>query len=71
MFSRAPAAGGRVIWNGIHFETWVIPAQAGIQSVDSLFPKSCRVDSRFRGNDWGLERSPNPNDTNTPFGVVS
>jgi hypothetical protein len=33
------------------FETPVIPAKAGIQSVDSAIPKVCQVDSRFRGND--------------------
>ena len=32
----------------------VIPAKAGIQSADSAFPKGCTVDSRFRGNDYGL-----------------
>jgi hypothetical protein len=40
-----------VIWDGIPFGTPVIPAKAGIQSVDRAFPKVCRVDSRFRGND--------------------
>ena len=34
----------------------VIPAKAGIQSDDSTFPKVCGVDSRFRGNDCGLQR---------------
>jgi hypothetical protein len=43
----------------------VIPAKAGIQSVDSVFPKVCRVDSRFRGNDRRLEWIPIPNDTGT------
>ena len=33
------------------FEGPVIPAKAGIQSVDSASPKVCEVDSRFRGND--------------------
>jgi hypothetical protein len=36
---------------GIAFQTPVIPAKAGIQSVGSAFPKICGVDSRFRGND--------------------
>jgi len=53
-----------VIWNVIPYETPVIPAKAGIQSVDSAFPKVCGVDSRpsassgqaFRGNDSGLKR---------------
>jgi hypothetical protein len=31
--------GGGVIWDGISFETPVIPAKAGIQSFDSGFPK--------------------------------
>ena len=46
---------GWAIWNIIPYETPVIPAKAGIQSVDSAFPKDCGVDSRFRGNDCGLE----------------
>jgi hypothetical protein len=37
------AQGARVIWDGIAFETPVIPAKAGIQSVDSTFPKVCDV----------------------------
>jgi len=45
-----------VICDGIPFETPVIPAKAGIQSADSAFPRVCRVDSRFRGNDCGFER---------------
>jgi hypothetical protein len=40
-----------VIWNGMPFETTVIPAQAGIQSVGSAFPRVCGIDSRLRGND--------------------
>jgi hypothetical protein len=65
-------AGGGVIWNGIPFEAPVIPAKgpvipanAGIHSVDSAFPKVCRVDSRFRGNDCGFERPCLANDTST------
>jgi hypothetical protein len=38
-----------------------------IQSDDSTFPKVCRVDSRFRGNDRRFESRPIPNDTNTPW----
>jgi hypothetical protein len=34
----------------------VIPAKAGIQSVEGAFPKLCGRDSRFRGNDCGMER---------------
>ena len=41
------------------------PAKAGIQSLVSAFPKVCRVDSRFRGNDRRLECIPMPNDTST------
>src|SRR5271157_4072277 len=55
-------AADSVIWNIIPNQTPVIPAKAGIQSVDSAFPKGCRVDSRFRGNDCGLERSCLAND---------
>ena len=55
--------GGGVIWNIIPYETPVIPAKAGIQSVDSAFPKVYGVDSRFRGNDCGLERPCLANDT--------
>jgi hypothetical protein len=47
---------GCVIWDGIPFETPVISAKAGTQSVDSAFPKVCPVDSRFRGNDYGSQR---------------
>ncbi len=46
-------------------ETPVIPAKAGIQSAESAFPKVCGVDSRFRGNDCGLERLRLPNDAIT------
>jgi hypothetical protein len=44
----------------------VIPAKAGVQSVDSAFPKVCRMDSRFRGNDRRFVRSGIPKDTATP-----
>ena len=54
-----------MIWSGIPYETPVIPAKAGIQSVASSFPKVCGVDSRFRGNDCGLERLSRANDTTT------
>ena len=70
---------GGVIWKGIQFEmpvirakapvipakAPVIPAKAGIQSVDSLYPKTCGVDSRFRGNDRDFERPCLANDTST------
>ena len=51
---------GGVIWDGIPS---VIPAQAGIQSVDSAFPRVCRVDSRLRGNDFApIDTSIRPTD---------
>jgi len=59
--------GSGVIWNIIPYETPVIPAKAGIQSVDSAFPKVCGVDSRLRGNDCGLGRPFLANDTTTWF----
>jgi hypothetical protein len=37
-----------VIWDGIPIEMPVIPAKAGIQSIDRAFPKVCRVDSLSR-----------------------
>ena len=49
-------SGSGVIWNGIPFETLVIPAKAGIQSVGDVFPMACGVDFRFRGNDCTRER---------------
>ena len=49
--SCSPAEGAGAIWNGGPLEPPVIPAKAGIQSVESTFPKVCGVDSRFRGND--------------------
>ena len=45
------------------YNTPVIPAKAGIQSLDSPFPKVCAVDSRFRGNDCGLDRPCLANET--------
>jgi hypothetical protein len=57
-----------VIWNIIPYETPVIPAKAGIQSVSSAFPKVCGVDSRFRGNDCGLEPPCLANDTGIDHG---
>jgi hypothetical protein len=62
--------GRGVIWNIIPSETPVIPAKAGIQSVNSAFPKVCGVDSRFRGNDCGLEPPCLANDTTSSFLVV-
>ena len=41
----------------------VIPAKAGIQSVNRVSPQPCRVGSRLRGNDWRIDRDPIPNDS--------
>ena len=57
--------GAGVIWNELPFETLVIPAKAGIQSVGGAFPTACGVDSRFRGNDCTWERPCLANDTST------
>ena len=57
--------GSGVTWSIIACETPVIPAKAGIQSVDSAFLRVCAVDSRFRGNDCGPERPCFANDTTT------
>ena len=54
-----------VIWNGIPFETLVIPAKAGIQSVGRAFPMACGVDSPFRGNDCTWDRPCLANDSGT------
>ena len=51
-----PHLGAGVICNGIPFETPVIPAKAGIQSVESASAKVCALDSRFRGNDCDVRR---------------
>ena len=60
--------GSGVIWRGTRFDTPVIPAKAGIQSVDSTSPKVCRVDSRFRGNDCDFLRPALANDATTRAG---
>ena len=69
LHARGSGSGG-VIWYWVPFETPVIPAKAGIQSFDNAFPKVCRVDSRFRGND-GLQRPCLANDTGTPAGFCA
>ena len=61
---RVLAAGVVVVWDKTGFETPVIPAKAGIQFVDSVFPKVREVASRFRGNDCDFERPCFANDTN-------
>jgi hypothetical protein len=45
------AAGSGVIWSQRPIAYAVIPAEAGIQSLDNAFPGVYSVDSRFRGND--------------------
>jgi len=52
------------IWSGASFETSVIPAKAN-PTIDNSFAKACGMDSRFRGNDCGLERLRRANDTTT------
>ena len=44
-------AGVGVVLHTLPYQTPVISAKVGIQSVDSAFQKVCPVDSRFRGND--------------------
>jgi len=51
------------------YETPVIPAKAGIQSVDRAFPKVYGMDSRFRGNDFGVGHPSLANDTTNLFPV--
>jgi AbrB family looped-hinge helix DNA binding protein len=62
--------GSGVIWDVIPFDATVIPAKAGIQSVDGTFPKTCGVDSRLRGNDCSLEHPCGANDATTDFSCV-
>ena len=62
---RHPGLGSGVICGARAFQAAVIPAKAGIQSVDNSFPKVCGVDSRFRGNDWGREHRSCANDATT------
>jgi hypothetical protein len=66
-FRSHPISGAGVIWNAIPFETLVISANAGIQSVGGAFPMACGVDSRFRGNDCTWERPCLANDNRTQF----
>ena len=46
-----PAAGSGLICSWRPLAYAVIPARAGIQSLDNALPEACGVDSRFRGND--------------------
>jgi hypothetical protein len=66
-FRSHPISGASVIWNAIPFETLVIPANAGIQSVGGAFPMACGVDSRFRANDCTWERACLAIDNSTEF----
>jgi hypothetical protein len=47
----AASAGSGVICSYRPLAYAVIPAKAGIQSLDNAFPEVCGVDSRFHGND--------------------
>ena len=51
--------------DGFGLQGAVIPAQTGIQSLDSASPKVCAVGSRFRGNDCCFRRPCPANDTTT------
>ena len=62
---RESALGAGVIWTGIPIETPVIPAKAGIQPADRAFAKVREVDSRFHGNDCGLQRPRVANDASS------
>jgi hypothetical protein len=48
---KSPRAASGVICSQRPLAYAVIPAKAGIQSLDNAFPEVCGVDSRFRGND--------------------
>jgi hypothetical protein len=69
--NRIAAGIADVMGNEISFETPAIPAQAGIQSVDGVFPVACGVDFHFRGNDCGWERSHLANDTSIAAGAAA
>jgi len=51
IFNTYDPAGSGIIWNQIAFAMLVIPAQAGIQSVDGDLPIVYEVDSRLHRND--------------------
>jgi hypothetical protein len=58
------------VGTGVICETWaleaaVIPAKAGIYSANLCKCAVVGLDSRFRGNDAGLEWTPIPNDTSS------
>jgi hypothetical protein len=59
----AGAAGG--ICDRTVSEAPVIPAKAGIQCIDRALHDPGTVDSRFRGNDCGVQRPGLANDTDT------
>ncbi len=63
-------AGAGVIWNGIPFETPVIPAKAGIYPPNLWKCAVVGLDSRFRGNDRRIEWIPIPNDTSTKAAMI-
>ena len=62
-----PISRAGVTRNAIPFETLVIPASAGIQSVGGAFSMAGGVDSRLRGNDCTWERPCLENDNTTQF----
>jgi hypothetical protein len=47
----------------ISFEKWAIPAQAGMQPVVGVFPTTCEVNSRIRGNGGTMRRKHLANET--------
>jgi hypothetical protein len=57
----------RAMW---HLRDLVIPAKAGIYPANLWKCAVVGLDSRFRGNDRGLERNPIPNDPSTQNLVV-
>ena len=63
-----PPGRAGVSWDGIHFETPVIPAKAGIYFASLWKCTADGMDSRLRGNDGALERPCLANDTNTRQG---
>jgi hypothetical protein len=62
-----PISGAGVTRNAIPFETLVIPASAGTQSVGGAFSMAGGVDSRWRGNDCTWERPCLETDNTTQF----
>ena len=57
--------GTRVLWSWIPFERHVIPAKAGIHSLNLWKCAAVQMDSRLRGNDGTGEHPFLANDTST------